>query len=172
MFLDAVVQVKRIFQGLPVARGTDIFRQSVEGKADGIELLPGVLGLSLVVEAPIDATIFLVDEMIDEIVLGVGGRLQILLLTQDTVGSRERPEDTGIEDSPLLCLGMQHLLGIDTPIEAPVLAIHHLGAPEVQDVLLKNILHLTFHCTDIHYSMARIFFSFSLISLMRSVVRG
>ena len=145
MLLNAVIELQGILQSLSVACGPHIFRQAVEGKADGIELLAGVQGLTFVVQAPKDTTILLVDEMLDEVIFGIGCRLQILRLLQHTIGSRERPEDTGIEDGTLLCIRMEHLMTINTSIEPSVLTVYHLCLPERQDVVFQDILHFQLH---------------------------
>ena len=106
MFFNTVIQVESVLQGLSVTRGTGIFRQAVDGKADSIELLLRVLGLSLVVETPIHATIFRVDEMIDEITLGTICNFQILRFAKHSIGCREGPQDTGIQDGALVGISM------------------------------------------------------------------
>ena len=73
VLLDAVEELQGIVKCLAVARGTDIFRQAVDGKADGVELLARVQGLPFAVEAPVDAAKLLVDEVADEVVLGASG---------------------------------------------------------------------------------------------------
>ena len=150
VLLDTIEERQRIVKGLMITRSPGIFRQAVDGKADGIELLAGVQRLSLIVETPIDTAILLVDEVTDEVVLGIGGRLQIAFIFQYTIGGREGPEDAGIEDCSLLRICMQHLLTVDTPVEPSVLTVYHLGLPERQDVLHKYILHLLTHRFYIH----------------------
>ena len=86
--------------------------------------------------------------MFDKIILGARCRFKILRVTKDTIGSRERPKDTGIEDGSLLGFRMKHLVTIDTAIEAAVLTVCHLLQPEAQDVLLENILHFSFHISN------------------------
>ena len=49
MFLNAVKQLQGTLQCLAVARGTGIFRHTIDGKADGIELLLGVKRVALAV---------------------------------------------------------------------------------------------------------------------------
>lgn len=75
MFFYAFVERDGIIERLAVTRGTCIFRKSVDGEADGIELLLGVAGLAFIVKTPIGAAILLVDEMIDDIVFGASGQL-------------------------------------------------------------------------------------------------
>ena len=150
MLLDTIEKRQRIVKGLMITRSPGIFRQAVDGKADGIELLAGVQRLSLIVETPIDTAILLVDEVTDEVVLGIGGRLQIAFVFQHAIGGREGPEDAGIEDCSLLRICMKHLLTVDTPVEPSVLPVYHLGLPERQDVLHKHILHLLTHRLRIH----------------------
>ena len=142
MFFNTVIQVESVLQGLSVTRGTGIFRQAVDGKADSIELLLRVLGLSLVVETPIHATIFRIDEMIDEITLSAICHFQILRLTQYPVGSRESPEDAGIQDGSLVSIFMQHIAVVDASIEAAMLLILHTVDPKPQDIVLQYLAHL------------------------------
>ena len=145
MFLDTVIQVQRIVQRLSVARCSGIFRQSVNHKADGIKLLLGVQRVPLAIYAPVHASILLIDKMLNDIVLGSGSRLQILRMFQHPESRRERPEDTGIQDSPLLSLGVQFAVMGHAPVKAPMLIVHHLVEPETQDVILQHVLHLALH---------------------------
>ena len=39
MFLNDVEERESEIQSLPISRGTSIFRESIDGEADGIELL-------------------------------------------------------------------------------------------------------------------------------------
>ena len=71
--LDAFEELQGIVECLAVARGASIFREAVDGKADGIELLLGIEGIAFVVDAPIDTAVFVVDEMVDEVILGARG---------------------------------------------------------------------------------------------------
>ena len=75
VLLDAVEELQGIVQGLAVAGGTGILRQAVDGEADGVELLLRVLGPAQVVEAPVDAALLLVDEVVNDVVLGPRGSL-------------------------------------------------------------------------------------------------
>ena len=142
MFFNTVIQVESVLQGLSVTRGTGIFRQAVDGKADSIELLLRVLGLSLVVETPIHATIFRIDEMIDEITLSAICHFQILRLTQHPIGCREGPKDAGIQDGPLFGIFMEHIAVVDASIEAAMLLILHTVDPKPQDIVLQYLAHL------------------------------
>ena len=146
MFFNTVIQVESVLQGLSVTRGTGIFRQAVDGKADSIELLLRVLGLSLVVETPIHATIFRVDEMIDEITFGTICHFQILRLAKHPIGRRESPQDTGIQDGALVSISMQHIAIIDATIKTAMLLILHTVHPEAQDVVLQHLKHLLLEC--------------------------
>ena len=74
-----------------ITRGPRILRQAIDGKADGIKLLAGIQRLPLIVQTPIDATVFFVDKVTDEVVLGIGGRFQIAFVFQHTIGGREGP---------------------------------------------------------------------------------
>ncbi len=79
--------------------------------------------------------------MVEDIVFGTSSHLEILRFLQHTIGSRKGPQDASVEDGSLLGIGMQLLLGIDSPIEAAILAVHHLILPKAQDVVHDNILH-------------------------------
>ena len=96
MFFNTMIQSDSLHQCLLIASGAGVFRQAVDGKADGIELLLRVLWLSLVVQAPIHASIFRIDEVVDEITHGTVGHIQIDWLTQHPIGCRERPQDAGV----------------------------------------------------------------------------
>ena len=152
VFLNTLIEFNSIIERLMVACRTGILRHSVDGEADSIELLLRVEWLSLIVHTPKDATILLVNEVVNNILLGPCSSLQIFWIAQHTIGCRERPQDTSIQDGAFLCLGMQFLTAINTTIEAPVLTILHLVEPEAQDILLKNILHFPTHSHIItHY---------------------
>ena len=159
VLLDAVEKLQGILQRLTVARGTGILGESVDGEPYGIELLLRVERIALVINAPIDAAVFRVDEVVDEVVLGTGGGSEVspnsvlsgfvaessASGTEITIGTRgaeyaigcrERPEDAGIQYSTLLGLRMQHAPPVHATIEAAVLAVLHLVKPETQDVVL------------------------------------
>ena len=142
MLLNTVIQVQCVFQGLSVTCGSGIFRKAIDGKADGIELLLRILGLSLIIEAPIHTPIFGIDEVLDDIVLGTCRHIQILRLTQHSVGSRESPEDAGIQDGSLVSIFMQHIAVVNTSIEAAMLLILHTVDPKPQDIVLQHLAHL------------------------------
>ena len=154
MLLNAVEQLQGTLQSLPVASGTGILRHAVEGKADGIELLAGVQRHPLVVHAPVDTAILLVNEVLDEVLLGTGSHFKVftnllllvtcLLPLQHPIGCRERPEDAGIENGSLFGLGVQHTRAVHTSVESAMLAVYHLVHPEGQDVRGEHLLHLSF----------------------------
>ena len=175
MFFYTLIEFDGIVKCLTIACGTGIFRQSVDSKTDSIELLLGIQRLTFIVHTPIDATILLVNKMLYQIVLGPCCGLQILGITQNTIRCRERPQDTGIKDSPFLCLRMKHPLTIDTTIKTTVFMILHLVKPETQDVFFQNILHFLLQHFDIHipfYSISRYFLNSSLMACTRFVVSG
>ena len=146
MLLDAVEELQRTLQRLSVARGTHIFRHAVEREADGVELLLRVLRLPLVVQAPEDAALLGVEEVVDDVVFGPSGCREVFRLAQHAVGRRERPEDARVEDGTFV--GCLHELAVagHLSVESPVLFIHHILQPETQDVVFQYILHLGLHC--------------------------
>jgi hypothetical protein len=119
-----------------LTNGTNIFAHAIEHEAEGIELLLRVNGIALIVEFPVCATIHGVDEMLKDIVLGTGSRSKILRLAEHTIGSREAPQDSGIEYSALACLLHENALTCHTTIEAAVFLILK-PKPEREDVVLK-----------------------------------
>ena len=142
MLFYAVIQIERVLQGLSVTRGTGIFRQTVDGKANGIELLLRVLRLTLVVETPIHAPIVGIDKMIDEITLGTICHFQIFWFAKHPISRRESPQDTGIQDGALIGIGMQYILIVDTSVETTVLLVLHLVNPKAKDVVFQHLAHL------------------------------
>jgi hypothetical protein len=74
--------------------------------------------------------------MLKDIVLGMGSRSKILRLAEHTIGSREAPQNSGIEDSSLACILYEHALTCHTTIEAAVFLILK-PEPEREDVVLK-----------------------------------
>ena len=83
--------------------------------------------------------------MLNDIVLGARGSLQVLRVFQHTESSREGPQDTSIQDSAFLCLWVQLALTIHPAVKATMLIVHHLVEPETQDVILQHVLHLALH---------------------------
>ena len=144
MLLDVMIQGDSDIQCLLIACSTGILRETIDGKADGISLLLGIERIALIVNTPVDAAIFLVEEMIAHILLGTGGSLEILRLLQDTVGSRKRPEDSGIHHRSLLGFGMYLVVTVYTSIKAAVFFIFHFRQPIAEDVVLQNIPHRFF----------------------------
>ena len=74
--------------------------------------------------------------MVDEIIVRTRSSIKILLFAQNAVGSRERPQQTGVEDSPLV--GILHKASVagHLSVVAAALMVGHAGNPETQDVLL------------------------------------
>ena len=154
MFLNAVIEIQSIFQCLTVSRSPCILRESIDSKTNCIELFLGIQRLPFVIHTPIDATILRVYEMLYQIILGTSSRIQILLVTQNTICCRERPEDTGIKNCSFFCLWMQHATAVNTSIKATMLVVLHLIKPETQNVVLQHILHFLFHCLNlVHFLM-------------------
>ena len=86
----------------------------------------------------------MVDEVVDEILVGPMGRFLYTRKEEYSIRCRERPKDAGVEDGTLLCFWMQHTLPVDTTVEATMLLVDHLIHPEGQDVILQHIPHLQF----------------------------
>ena len=145
MLLYVLIELYCIVECFMITRSTRILTESVDGKTNSIELLLRIFRLSLIVQTPEDTTIFMVDKMTDEVFFRPCSSLQILLFTQYTVGSRERPEDPCIKDSPLVSLLDELSTSGHLTVETAVLIILHLIKPETQDVVFQHILHLHFH---------------------------
>ena len=144
MLLYVMIQGDGDIQCLLVACCTSILRETIDGKADGVSLLLGIERITLIVNTPVDAAIFPVEEIIAHILLGTGGSLKILRLLQHTVGSRKRPEDSGIHHRTLLGFRMYLVVTIYTTIKAAVFFIFHFRQPIAEDVILQNIPHRFF----------------------------
>ena len=144
MFLDVMIQGDGDIQRFLITCGTSILREAIDGKTDGIGLLLGIQRITLVIYAPVDAAIFLVQEMITDILLGAGGSLQILRFLQHTVGSRERPKNAGIHHSAFLGFRVYLVITIYTTVETAVFLIFHRVNPILEDVVLQDILHRFF----------------------------
>ena len=86
MCLDALEETNRINQGFFITGGTMVFAQSVDGKAEGINLLLRIEGLPFAVERPVDATEFVVVETVDEVTLGTRGGSEVFFLLQEAIG--------------------------------------------------------------------------------------
>ena len=146
MLFDTIKELDGIVESLLVASGANIFAQSVNHKTNGIKLLFGVLGITLVVERPISAAIFAVDEMGNDIVLGSRCHFKILGFAENAICSRESPQDTTIEYAALFGIGVQVAMTVNTAIESTVLAVNHIVNPEGQDVACEHILHFLLEC--------------------------
>ena len=152
MFLDAFVELDGIFQCFVVTRGTSIFRQSINHETYGIELLLRVFRIAFVVEAPICASKFLIDEMLDDIFLGTGGCFEVFRLAEHTISGRERPQDACIEDSALVSRFHQFSFACHLTIETAVLLVLHLVEPETENVVFKYVENLGFQNFDsVHF---------------------
>ena len=125
MLLNVMIQRDGDIQRLLVACCTGILRETIDGKADGVSLLLGIERITLIVNTPVDAAIFPVEKIIAHIILGTGGSLKILRLLQDTIGSRKRPEDTGIHHCSLLGYRMYLVVTVYTSVKATVFFIFH-----------------------------------------------
>ena len=144
MLFDVVIEGDGNIQRFLVTCSTRILGKSVNGKADGIGLFLGIKRIALVIHAPVDATIFLIQEMITHIFLGTGCCLQILWLLQYPVGCRKGPQDTGIHYCTFLGFRVYLVVAIDTSIETTILFILYLVNPIVEDVVFQHILHCFF----------------------------
>ena len=175
MFFYTLIEFDGIVKCFTITCGTGIFRQSVDSKPNGIELLLRVQWMTLVVHTPVDTAILLVDEMVYQIVFCPCSSLQILGIAQNTISRRERPQDTGIKDGTFFCLRMKHTLTINTTIKTTVFMILHLVKPETQDITFQYILHFLLQHFDIHipfYSISRYCLNSSLMARTRFVVSG
>ena len=85
MCLDVVEKADGIVQGFLVACSPMVFAQSVDGKSEGIDLFLGVAGYTVAVQGPIDASVFLVEEIVDDDSFGTGGYLQIVFPSEQTI---------------------------------------------------------------------------------------
>jgi hypothetical protein len=77
--LNVVVELDGCVECLLVARGARILAEAIDDEADGVGLLLGVERLALTVKAPVDATVLFIDEMVENIVLGACGGVEIFL---------------------------------------------------------------------------------------------
>ena len=141
MLLDAVVETDGIIEGLGVARCTCIFGEAVDDKTDGIELLLGVERIAFGIETPVGATIYLVDEVFEDIVLGTRSSHQIVRLAEYAIGGRKTPKDACIQDAPFVGFGHQGAITTYLAIEASLATVLHPIEPERQDVVFNDILH-------------------------------
>ena len=141
MLLDAVVETDGVVEGLGVARGTCIFGETVNDEANGIELLLGVEGIAFGIKTPVSSTIYLVDEVFEDIVLGTRSSHQIVRLAEYAIGGRKTPKDACIQDAPFVGFGHQGAITTHLAIEASLATVLHPIEPERQDVVFNDILH-------------------------------
>ena len=142
MLFDALKEIASHAERFFVTRYPGIFAQPIDSETDGIELLLRVLRISLIVKTPIDAAVFMVDKVLQDIVFGPTGYLQVFWFAQHTIGSGEGPQDACIEDGSLVGMGMQMAAAIDASIEAAALMVNHTVEPEAEDIVLEHLAHL------------------------------
>ena len=146
MGLNVVVELDGGVERLLVARGARILAEAIDDEADGIGLLLGVERLTLTVKAPVDATVLFIDEMVENIVLGTCGGVEIFLLFQHAVGGGECPQNTSVEDGTLLCFGVHLVVTVDTAVVSAVLIVGDFIDPVPEDVVLKALFHFFLEC--------------------------
>ena len=86
MCLDVTEEPDGVVQGFFIAGGSMVFAQSVDGESEGIDLFFGVGRNTIVLQRPIDASVFLVEEIIDNHSLGTGCYLKVVLAAEQSVG--------------------------------------------------------------------------------------
>ena len=86
MFLNTFVKLDSIVQCLAITCSTGIFRQSIDSKADSVELFLGVEGMTLVVNTPVNAPVIRVNEVVDDIALGTSGSIKVELDLMRLIG--------------------------------------------------------------------------------------
>ena len=134
ILLDILKQTNGIFQSLGITRGTMIFAQTIDGKADSIDLFLCIQWVTFIIERPVNAAELPVIEMIYHIAFGTHCRRQVFFFLQQTVGCRESPENTGIQYSTFFCFRHQDSGSRDTAIKATVRLVCHLVQPKRKNV--------------------------------------
>ena len=140
--LDVAEKAHGIVQRLGVARSPRILAESIDGKAQRIELLLGVERSAVGCYRPEHASVLMVVEAVDDLALGACSHLQVRLVAQHAVGGREGPEDARIEDGSLGSVGVQLVVSVATAMEAAA-RIHHVFDPIWQYVAGQALPHLT-----------------------------
>ena len=130
LFLDGLEETVCTVQGRLIARCPCILAQSVHHEPQAVELFLGVRRVAQTVHFPIGSAILRVDEIAEDVIPGACSSLEILAIPQNAIGCREGPQDTCIEDSSLVGLRHQGTVAPHLPIEATILAVHHLPEPE------------------------------------------
>ena len=147
MSFDRVIERHACLESFLIACGTHIFRESIDGETNGIELLFGIYRITLIVEFPIYSSIFRVNEMMEDKVFSSRSSFEILRMPQHPVSGREAPEYSRIEDTSLISLFHQSAVALHLTIESTIFLILHLQ-PEGQNILsdgLKDFLFQYFH---------------------------
>ena len=113
-----LVQVDGVFQGVFIAAHLVEFGQAVDGETLGIELFLAVQALPFRGDAPIDAAVFVVAEVVQEPVAGMHGRHQVFGLLQLAVRGGEAPDEAGVQDDAAGGVVEDGAVGGDLSVEA------------------------------------------------------
>jgi len=174
ILLDILKQTNGIFQSLGITRGTMIFAQTIDGKADSIDLFLCIQWVTFIIERPVNAAELPVIEMIYHIAFGTHCRRQVFFFLQQTVGCRESPQDAAAKDCTPPGVGYQFARS-GHAAEKSSSRVNHLPRPEREDIIAELFgelaLELLF-AVHVHLFAALRRASFSPISLMRVSLSG
>ena len=82
-----MIELNGTVKSFTVTSSTRIFRHAINSKAYSIELLLRIKWTTFIIQTPIDSSIFFINEMLEEILLGTSCSLEILRITKHAIGS-------------------------------------------------------------------------------------
>ena len=137
VLLHRVEKCNRRLQRVGVAGQLIQLAEPVDGEALGVELLFVVERLARGTDAPVDAAVVGVDEMLQEPVAGRNGRRETFRIARQAVGRRERPDEPGVQDDAARRVGEDFAGGGNLPVEAAARVAQR--EPEGQNILPQFI---------------------------------
>src|SRR5574344_641760 len=141
MFLYIMKKAYCIFQRLLIACGTREFGKSVDTEPQRINLLFCIHRISFIIKRPIDTSIVMVIKMLDDIITRTCRSLQILWFVYQSVRSRERPENTTVENGTFVSSHHQSIVTGHLTEIASIGLIGHPFYPKIQNIILQDIFH-------------------------------
>ena len=139
VILDVVEEADGVVKSFGVACRTGIFRQTVDGEPDGVELFFCVEGLAVGAYRPVYAAVFAVVETVDDLAFCAGGGFEISIVAYDAVCGRERPQYTGIQDRSLGSIGIETVVAVASSVESAAWIGHPVGP--VGEYVCAEVFH-------------------------------
>ena len=115
-------------------------------------MLRRILRSSVVVQRPIDTTVFFVQTIVFQKSVAMLCFVQQALILQKSIGIGEEPGDPAVQDTALFCLFIQIQIVIQPAVIAAELVISH-PFPEGNDPLCQMVFNFFphFRCFCVHH---------------------